>query len=102
VVRRHRLHRHLRRLAVSIATVIDIASRRVVGFALADHLRTELVADALANGRRPRPGTRGDLPFRPRLQYTSVAFADLANDCQVTLSVRRKGQCWDNAVAESL
>jgi transposase InsO family protein len=42
-----------------IATVIDIASRRVVGFALAGHLRTELVADALANAvaaRDPEPG----------------------------------------------
>jgi transposase InsO family protein len=42
-----------------LATVIDIASRRVVGFALADHLRTELVADALANAvaaRAPQPG----------------------------------------------
>jgi transposase InsO family protein len=42
-----------------LATVIDIASRRVVGFALADHLRTELVADALANAvaaRDPAPG----------------------------------------------
>jgi transposase InsO family protein len=42
-----------------LATVIDIASRRVVGFALADHLRTELVADALTNAvaaRDPAPG----------------------------------------------
>jgi transposase InsO family protein len=42
-----------------LATVIDIASRRVVGFALAEHLRTELVADALANAvaaRDPAPG----------------------------------------------
>ena len=42
-----------------LATVIDIASRRIVGFALADHLRTELVADALANAvaaRDPAPG----------------------------------------------
>jgi transposase InsO family protein len=42
-----------------LATVLDIASRRVVGFALADHLRTELVADALANAvaaRDPAPG----------------------------------------------
>jgi transposase InsO family protein len=42
-----------------LATVLDIASRRVVGFALAEHLRTELVADALANAvaaRDPRPG----------------------------------------------
>ena len=42
-----------------LATVIDIASRRVVGFALAEHLRTELVADALTNAvaaRDPAPG----------------------------------------------
>jgi len=42
-----------------LATVIDIASRRVVGYALADHLRTELVTDALANAvaaRDPAPG----------------------------------------------
>ena len=42
-----------------LATVIDIASRRVVGFAIADHLRTELPADALANAvaaRYPDPG----------------------------------------------
>jgi transposase InsO family protein len=84
-----------------IATVIDFASRRVVGFALAHHLRTELVSDALANAvaaRDPAPG--GDLPFRPG-QYTSAAYATLADDCRVTLSVGRKGQCWDNAVAES-
>jgi putative transposase len=43
-----------------LATVIDIASRRITGFALADHLRTELVTDALANAvaaRDPAPGT---------------------------------------------
>jgi putative transposase len=85
-----------------MATVIDIASRRVVGYAIADHLRTELVAAALANAaaaRNPGPGVifhsdRG-------CQYTSAAFAALADECNVTLSVGRKGQCWDNAVAES-
>jgi transposase InsO family protein len=49
-----------------LATVIDIASRRVVGFALADHLRTELVADALANAAAAR-GPGRDLSLRPRL-----------------------------------
>ena len=57
-----------------LATVLDIASRRVVGFALADHLRTELVADALANAvaaRDPAPGVifhsdRGCQPSTPR------------------------------------
>lgn len=85
-----------------MATVIDIAYRRVVGFALADHLRTELVADALANAvaaRDPEPG-RSSTPTAAA-QYTSAAYAAPADDCQVVLSARRKGQCWDNAVAES-
>jgi transposase InsO family protein len=85
-----------------LATVIDIASRRVVGFALADHLRTELVADALANAVAARDPAPGVVFHSDRgCQYTSAAYADLAKDCQVTLSVGRKGQCWDNAVAES-
>jgi len=85
-----------------LATVIDIASRRVAGFAMADHLRTELPAAALANAvaaRDPEPGVifhsdRG-------CQYTSAEFAALAGDCQVQLSHGRTGQCWDNALAES-
>jgi transposase InsO family protein len=85
-----------------LATVIDIASRRVVGHALADHLRTELISDALSNAvaaRDPEPGVifhsdRG-------CQYTSAAYAALADECEVTLSVGRTGQRWDNALAES-
>jgi transposase InsO family protein len=85
-----------------LATVIDIASRRVVGFAMADHLRTELIADALSNAvaaRDPEPGVifhsdRG-------CQYASAAYAALADECEVALSVGRTGQCWDNALAES-
>lgn len=85
-----------------LATVIDITSRRVVGWATANHLRTELISDALANAiatREPAPGVifhsdRG-------CQYTSTEFADLATDLAVTLSVGRTGQCWDNALAES-
>ena len=101
MVRGHHLNRDLGRVAVPI-TVIDIASRRVVGFALADPLRTGLVADALANAvatGEPAPGVifhsdRG-------CQYASAAFAALAEDCQVALPVGRRGQCWDNALAES-
>ena len=85
-----------------LATVIDLSSRRVVGWALADHMRTELVEDALAMAftqRRPRAGVifhsdRG-------CQYTSKDYAALARANGVILSVSRKGQCWDNAVAES-
>jgi transposase InsO family protein len=85
-----------------LATVIDIASRRVVGFALADHLRTEMVADALANAVAARDPAAGVIFHSDRgCQYTSAQFATLAEDCQVTLSTGRKGQCWDNALAES-
>jgi transposase InsO family protein len=85
-----------------LATVIDIASRRVVGWATADHLRTDLVDQALRNAvthRRPAPGVvfhsdRG-------CQYSSTQYATLAKALDVTLSVGRTGQCWDNALAES-
>jgi transposase InsO family protein len=85
-----------------LATVIDLASRRVVGWALADHVRTELVVDALAMAfvqRRPAAGTifhsdRGG-------QGSSGDYAGLARLHGVVLSVGRAGECWDNAVAES-
>jgi putative transposase len=83
-------------------TVIDIASRRVVGYALADHLRTELVSDALVNAVAVRDPAAGVIFHADRgCQYTSAAFAALAGDCQVTLSHGRTGQCWDNALSES-
>ena len=85
-----------------IATVIDLASRRVVGFAIADHLRTSLICDALRMAvvaRRPLPGLifhsdRGS-------QYTAQEFRRLLTSYAITQSLSRPGQCWDNAVAES-
>jgi hypothetical protein len=62
--------------------VIDIASRRVVGYAMADHLRTELVADALANAvaaRDPDPG----VVFHSDSEYVTagaLGFPDLHSD----------------------
>ena len=85
-----------------VATVIDLDSRRVVGWSVADHLRTELVTDALKAAlahRRPAPGTifhsdRG-------CQYTSAAYRQFAQRHGVILSLSRTGDCFDNAVAES-
>lgn len=85
-----------------LATVLDLASRRVVGWATADHLRTDLPDQALRNAlhqRRPQPGVifhsdRG-------CQYTSQQYAHTAHQAGIRLSVGRRGQCWDNAVAES-
>ena len=85
-----------------LATVIDIASRRVVGFAMADHLRTDLIADALTNAVATRNPDRGVVFHSDRgCQYTSTQYATLAGDFDVRLSVGRTGQCWDNALAES-
>lgn len=85
-----------------LATVIDLTSRRIVGWATADHLRTDLIDQSLTNAvtsRRPAPGVifhsdRG-------CQYTSAQYRRLADQHGVRLSVGRRGQCWDNAVAES-
>jgi putative transposase len=69
-----------------LATVIDIASRRVTGFAMADHLRTELISDALANAVAARDPAPGVVFHADRgCQYTSAEFADLASDCQVSV-----------------
>lgn len=85
-----------------LATVIDLASRRVVGWALADHMRTALVEDALAMAFTQRRPAAGVLFHSDRgCQYTSSAYAALARANGVILSVSRKGECWDNAVAES-
>jgi len=85
-----------------LATVIDIASRRVVGYAMADHLRTGLICDALGNAVAARDPDPGVVFHSDRgAQYTSAAFADLADGYQVVLSLGRTGQCWDNALAES-
>ena len=85
-----------------LATVIDLASRRIVGFAVAEHMRAGLVCEALETAlgaRRPLPGLvfhsdRGS-------QYTSHQFRQLLAAWGVTQSLSRPRQCWDNAVAES-
>lgn len=83
-----------------LATVIDLAARRVVGWALDDHMRTSLVADALSMACHQRRPPEGVIPLRPRVsrQYTSAEFQALADDLGVSLSLGRKGECWDNAV----
>jgi putative transposase len=85
-----------------LATVIDLASRRVVGWAIADHMRTELISDALLMAFGNRRPPKGVIFHSDRgCQYTSRDFRQLATDHGVVLSLGRKGTCWDNAVAES-
>ncbi len=85
-----------------LATVIDLASRRVVGWAMADHMRAELVCDALTmaiHTRRPAPG----LIFHSDrgTQYTAAEYRQLLDAHGIIQSFSRPRQCWDNAVAES-
>ncbi|MFE5811777.1 IS3 family transposase, partial [Streptomyces sp. NPDC056491] len=85
-----------------LATVIDIASRRVIGWATAHHLGTSLAADALKAACHQRCPD-GPVVFHSDRgsQYTSHEFARLAADHNIRLSVGRTGVCWDNALAES-
>jgi len=85
-----------------LAAILDAWSRRVVGWALAEHLRAELALGALAMAiaaRRPAPGLvhhsdRGT-------QYLAGSYADRLAESRLRQSVGRPGTCWDNAVAES-
>ena len=85
-----------------LATVIDLFNREVVGWSMASHMRTGLIADALTMAH-----THGriapDAIFHSDRgsQYTSDEYATLASRLGVRLSVGRTGVCWDNAVAES-
>jgi putative transposase len=85
-----------------LAVILDAYSRKVVGWAMADHLRTELAVDALEMAlttRRPKPGL---IQHTDRgVQYTSTAYGELLAAHNARQSVGRPGTCWDNAVAES-
>ena len=85
-----------------LAVILDAYSRKVVGWAMADHLRAELATAALQMAlttRRPKPGLihhtdRG-------VQYTSNVYGELLTAHEVQQSVGNPGTCWDNSVAES-
>jgi putative transposase len=86
-----------------LATVIDAHSRRVIGWAVTDHMRASLVTDALAMAivQRGRPVAGVIFHSDRGVQYTSGALRLLARTHRVLLSVGRTGVCWDNAMAES-
>lgn len=85
-----------------LATVIDLASRRLTGWAIADHMRTELVTDALAAAIRTRGSLTGAIMHTDHgAQYTSRAFADACRQAGVRQSMSAVGSSADNALAES-
>ncbi|MFD9563814.1 IS3 family transposase [Streptomyces sp. NPDC059994] len=85
-----------------LATVIDLASRRLAGWAIADHMRTELVIDALAAAERTRGNLTGAIMHTDHgAQYTSRAFAEICRSAGVRQSMGAVGSSADNATAES-
>jgi putative transposase len=85
-----------------VATVIDLHSRKVVGYAVADHLRTSLIIEALAAALVTRRPAKGVIFHSDRgCQYTSRQFADFCANNGVVRSMGRRATCFDNAVAES-
>ena len=88
-----------------LASVLDLGSRRLIGYSMAEHMRTELVLDALEMAVATRGGDHavaGVIVHADRgSQYTSNDYLDFCAQRQLRPSVGRTGVCWDNAVAES-
>lgn len=86
-----------------LATVIDLFSRRVIGWAAADHMRTGLVADALTMAIATRGGHVAGVIFHSDRGsvYTSRTFGELCEFHDIVQSMGATGVCWDNSVAES-
>jgi putative transposase len=85
-----------------LATVIDLATRMVTGWQLADHMRTSLVTDALAMAITHGQVQPGAIFHSDKgAQYTSAGFARFCQAHGIRTSTGRTGVCWDNAAAES-
>jgi putative transposase len=85
-----------------LVAVQDVFSRRIVGWSMADHMRTELVTDALQMAlahRRPAPGLIWHSDQGS--QFVSLAFGQKARAAGIAQSMGSRGDCFDNAVAES-
>jgi putative transposase len=85
-----------------LVAVQDVFSRRIVGWSIADHMRAELVTDALQMAlaqRRPEPGLIWHTDQGS--QFVSLAFGQQARAAGIAQSMGSKGDCFDNAVAES-
>jgi putative transposase len=85
-----------------LAAVQDAFSRRIVGWSMADHMRTELVVDALQMAlarRRPEPGLIWHSDQGS--QFVSLTFGQACSRAGIAPSMGSRGDCYDSAVAES-
>ncbi len=85
-----------------LAVVIDLFSRKVVGWSMSSRMKTDLVCDALKMALGHRKPQKGLIVHSDRgSQYASKAYKTLLNIHGCIGSMTRKGNCWDNAVSES-
>lgn len=85
-----------------LSVVIDLYSRRVVGWSVKNHMKTDLPLEALKMGLARRSVSEGLLLHSDQgSQYTSDLFQNFLKETNITCSMSRKGNCWDNAVVES-
>ena len=86
-----------------LAVIIDLFSRKVVGWSMADHMQTELVLTALDAALGQRTPSESGLLFHSDRgsQYASFDYQNALLQANINCSMSRRGNCWDNAVAES-
>jgi putative transposase len=85
-----------------LAVILDACSRRVVGWAMAEHLKTALVLNALEMALWHRRPPAGLVHHSDQgCQYTSLAFGQRSRQAGISLSMGAVGDCYDNAMAES-
>ena len=85
-----------------LAGVIDLCTRRIVGWSMADHMRVELASDALQMAIARRSPAAGLLHHSDRgVQYACDDYQHLLQSHQMQVSMSGKGDCWDNAPMES-
>jgi putative transposase len=85
-----------------LAVVIDLYSRQVVGWSMAEHMRAKLVNNALLMAIWKRKPSKGLIWHTDRgSQYASDSHRALLKEHGITQSMSRIGNCWDNAVSES-
>ena len=96
-------HGPIRRGFAYLAVVMDCFSKKIIGHAIAGHMRTGLVTEALAMAVRNCPPIRGVTVLHSDrgAQYTSAEYTKFMTDRGILPSVGRTGSCHDNAVAES-
>ena len=85
-----------------LATILDLYSRKIVGWAMREHMRTELPLAALMMAIQRQRLSSGLIHHSDRgSQYASDHYRQALADANMVQSMSRKGNCWDNAPAES-